>query len=107
MLDKDSSIAESFGVNFKKGELTRDTYEQLLKESGLADTKNPQDSFFVNLTVDVDSKTMIEWCQKRNVRYVDTVSFRRQSMPLSICWDYILNIFLTNYSFSVRSIDDR
>ena len=32
-----------------------------------------KESFFVNVTVDVESKAMIEWCQRNNVPYVDTV----------------------------------
>ncbi|SER16061.1 homospermidine synthase [Faunimonas pinastri] len=69
--DTHRSTAEGQGCRFVKAAITRDNYRELL--TPLLKSEGGQ-SFMVNLSVDVSSMAMIEFCQDLGVLYVDTVA---------------------------------
>jgi homospermidine synthase len=58
-------IAAEYGVKFRVEPLTRDNYLAILeRELGRGD-------FLVNVSLDVSSVALIEWCQQHDVFYID------------------------------------
>lgn len=64
--DERSAIAKQYGVNWVVDALTRDNYVSKLNER-----LNPGD-FLLNLSVDVSSSALVEYCQANHILYVDT-----------------------------------
>lgn len=64
--DEDGSkIAREHGISFAVNPLTRDNY------LGLLDGVMKAGDFLLNLSVDVSSVALIEWCQRKGVLYLD------------------------------------
>lgn len=64
--DEDGSkIAREYGISFAVSPLTRDNYV------GLLDGMMKAGDFLLNLSVDVSSIALIEWCQRKGVLYLD------------------------------------
>jgi len=63
---EDEQIAADFGVKFVVNAMTRENYSALLNEY-----LQPGD-FLLNLSVDVSSLALIEYCQAHEVLYLDT-----------------------------------
>lgn len=65
---KDDGLAEAqeFGVTFIKEAVERDNYLRILSEQVKAG------DFLLNLSVDVSSRDLIEYCQENGVLYLDT-----------------------------------
>ena len=58
-------IAAEYGVEFRVEPLTRDNYAAILaRELGHGD-------FLVNVSIDVSSVALIDWCQQHDVFYID------------------------------------
>jgi homospermidine synthase len=64
--DDGREIAEKYGVNFIQDSLKPDNYLSVLKEH-----LKPGD-FLLNLSVDVSSAALIEYCQENGMLYLDT-----------------------------------
>merc|ERR1712072_1032028 len=62
------AAAKKYGINVTIGMLTKDSYEKTLDQFNLG----PKD-FMFNVTVDVSSTDMMEYCNKRGTLYIDTV----------------------------------
>ena len=60
------AVAAEFGVPFAIGRLTRANYRSLLEPRLSAG------DFLLNLSLDVSSVALVEWCQARGVSYLDT-----------------------------------
>jgi homospermidine synthase len=70
IISKDSEfwhIADQYGISYQETEITKDNYVQVLNDFGL----NSGD-FVINLTVDVSSKAVLEYCNSHDVLYLDT-----------------------------------
>jgi homospermidine synthase len=65
--DRNQPIAEQYGVEHIVSPLTAENYYQILS------THLCRGDFLVNLSVDVSSCTVIEWCRDHGVLYLDTV----------------------------------
>lgn len=63
--DSDGICAE-YGVEFKQQELTKDNFHSFLDEHLKGD------DFLLNLSVDVSSLSLIEYCWRKNIFYLDT-----------------------------------
>lgn len=65
-----AEVAERYGVSATTGTLTEESFGEMLDVTtgGLG-----KGDFVVNLTVDVSSCDLLEWCAERGVNYVDTV----------------------------------
>ncbi|MEK7114155.1 MAG: saccharopine dehydrogenase C-terminal domain-containing protein [Patescibacteria group bacterium] len=60
-------VAREFGIQFIVNPLLPDNYEEIIgSHIGLGD-------FLVNVSVDVSSAALIEYCQKNGILYIDTV----------------------------------
>src|SRR5450759_899491 len=58
-------IAAEYGIKFRVEPLTRDNYVAILaRELGRGD-------FLVNVSIDVSSVALIDWCQQHDVFYID------------------------------------
>jgi homospermidine synthase len=62
-------VADSYGANFVNTALTRDNYQDVLRQIIDADSNK---SLIVNLSVDVSTKDIIRFAQSKNALYVDT-----------------------------------
>lgn len=62
----DATIASQFGCSFERVEIDPSNYEEIL-----AGRLHCGD-WLLNLSVDVSSLALLEWCQKRDVFYLDT-----------------------------------
>ncbi len=64
--DAGKAYAQQYGIEFVVETLTPENYAAVLK-------KNVKEGdFFLNLSVDVQSSDLFEWCQKNGVLYLDT-----------------------------------
>jgi homospermidine synthase len=70
MADAAAEVADVYGVSTTTGTLTRENFSELLDSTSGGMGKG---DFIVNLTVDVSSCDLLEWCAERGVNYVDTV----------------------------------
>src|SRR3990167_7036319 len=64
--DDGRQTAKEFGAEFIQDSLTRDNYERILSE------RVKSGDFLLNLSVDVSSHDLLEYCQKHGVLYLDT-----------------------------------
>jgi len=64
--DRNYQVAEKYGIMHCVYPITKDNFKSVL-ESWI----NPGD-FLINLSVDVSSKALIEWCSTNQVLYLDT-----------------------------------
>lgn len=64
--DRNYQVAEKYGIMYYVYPITKDNFKSVL-ESWI----NPGD-FLINLSVDVSSKALIEWCSTNQVLYLDT-----------------------------------
>ncbi len=62
--------ASAYGIEFVVESLTRENYAKVLEKNLV------RDDFLLNLSVDVASFDLIEWCQRNGVLYVDTSTER-------------------------------
>merc|ERR1719262_2025401 len=62
------AAAKKYGINVTIGMVLKDSYEKTLEQFNLG----PKDCMF-NVTVDVSSTDMMEYCNKRGTLYIDTV----------------------------------
>ncbi len=83
-------VAREFGVRFIVNPVTADNYEEILRSHlGRGD-------FLLNVSVDVSSAALIEYCQKNGILYLDTVvepwqgGYTDQSRSLSERSNYAL-----------------
>ena len=60
------AIAEEYGAKFIQDSLTRDNYKRILSEQVTTG------DFLLNLSVDVASHDLIEYCQEHGIIYLDT-----------------------------------
>ena len=63
--DGHRDIAEQYGVSLRKQALTRENYRQVLAEELKAG------DFLLNLSINVGSVDLIDWCQEHGVLYLD------------------------------------
>ncbi len=63
---RNATIAQHYKVPHIVNPLTRDNYKSVLEENLSAG------DFLINLSVDVSSVALIEWCHEHNVLYIDT-----------------------------------
>lgn len=68
--DRNKAVAEEYGVNFIKEGLYPENYESVL--SSILD-KDTERGFIISVSNEVSSKALIEFSQKNNAHYVDTV----------------------------------
>lgn len=59
------AIANEFGVSLKRVEITKTNYQSVLSCLSAGD-------LILNLSVDVSSADLIQWCQQNQVLYIDT-----------------------------------
>ncbi len=83
-------VAEEYGVNFRVEPLTKENYLSILKR------ELKRGDFLVNLSVDVSSCALIEYCQNNNILYLDTCiepwpgGYTDPSIPPSLRSNYAL-----------------
>ncbi|MBI4087931.1 homospermidine synthase [Candidatus Kaiserbacteria bacterium] len=65
--DLGRAVARKEGIPFKVQPLTRDNYQNIL------DTYLGEGDFLLNLSVDVSSIALMEYCSERDILYLDTV----------------------------------
>jgi homospermidine synthase len=68
MVDNRETIAEaiSAGVNYRVGQITPENYSEVLSQ------RLGEGDLFIDLSWNVDTLTILDWCHHRGVRYVNT-----------------------------------
>lgn len=68
MVDNRETIAEaiSAGVNYRVGQITPENYSEVLSQ------RLGEGDLFIDLSWNVDTLTILDWCHHRSVRYVNT-----------------------------------
>ena len=65
--ERNLEVSKKYNIAHKLATITEENYVEILSEN------LSSGDFLVNLTVDVDSLDLINWCRQNNVLYIDTV----------------------------------